>query len=105
MRPLVKIWRDRNFLRVGGIVVNHHFKKLQKVLEDTAREEGRIVLDLRELEFIDEPGVCQLFSFIDQLSQRGIRVEVINAQDKVLSKFLAVGARLWLDEQLFSKVG
>ncbi|SHF62297.1 Anti-anti-sigma regulatory factor (antagonist of anti-sigma factor) [Desulfofundulus australicus DSM 11792] len=102
---LVKIWRDGNSLRVSGIVVNHHFKKLQRVLEDMAREEGHIVLDLRELEFIDEPGVCQLFSFIDQLSQRGIRVEPINAQDKVLTKFLVVGLRLWLDEQIFTKVG
>ncbi|MCS5695893.1 STAS domain-containing protein [Desulfofundulus thermocisternus] len=102
---MVNIWRDGNYLGVSGIVVSHHFKKLQRILEDVAREEGHIVLDLRELEFIDEPGVCQLFSFIDQLSQRGIRVELINAQDKVLSKFLVVGLRLWLDERIFTKVG
>ncbi|MGB9802357.1 MAG: STAS domain-containing protein [Desulfofundulus sp.] len=102
---MVKILRDGNSLCVSGIVVNHHFKKLQREVEEVAREEGYIVLDLRELEFIDEPGVCQLFRFIDQFSQRGIQVELVNAQDKVLSKFLAVGARLWLNEQLFTKVG
>ncbi|MBE3589013.1 MAG: STAS domain-containing protein [Thermoanaerobacteraceae bacterium] len=102
---MVKIWTEQGRIHVGGIIINHHFKKVQRALEEMAGEESRMVVDLGELEFIDETGVSQLMGMIDRFNDRGIQVELINARDKVLARFLQVGARLWLDKQLFSKVG
>jgi len=88
---VVKVKKQGNILFVKGIVMNHHFEKVLKSLEDVARENKTIVIDLGELELIDEYGAEQLFRISNELQRCGYRIELFNAQEKVLTRLLKAG--------------
>ena len=74
-----------------GIVLNHHAEKVLQSLEEAAREQQAIVLDLEDLEFIDDHGTQRLFQTMDSLQKRGCRIEVWHAQEKVLTRLVKAG--------------
>ena len=88
---MVKIQKRGAVLFVQGIVINHHAEKVLQTLEDTARDQQTIVLDLEDLEFIDDHSAQQLFLAMDSLKKRGCRISVRNAQEKVLIRLLKAG--------------
>ncbi len=88
---MVKIKKQGAVLFVQGIVLNHHVEKVLQSLEDAAREQQAIVLDLEDLEFIDDHGAQQLYQTMDSLQKRGCRIELWHAQEKVLTRLVKAG--------------
>jgi len=88
---VVKIKKQGAVLFVQEIVLNHHAEKVLQSLEDAAREQQAIVLDLEDLEFNDDHGAQRLFQTMDSLQKRGCRTEVWHAQEKVLTRLVKAG--------------
>ncbi|OAT81369.1 STAS domain-containing protein [Desulfotomaculum copahuensis] len=102
---MVKIWQNDDHIFIGGIIVNHHFKKVRTALEKACRENSRLVIDLAELEYIDRAGAIELFELLSEMQNSGRRIELSNVRERVLFSFLQLSAELFVKAELFSKAG
>ncbi|WP_066634881.1 STAS domain-containing protein [Desulfolucanica intricata] len=102
---MVTVLQHNGEVVVKGIIINHHFGILKEYLEEYVKTNKHIKLNLKELEFIDENGAMELMTLAGKMKQQGINFEITSISDKVMNKFIQLGAKIWLGKNLFSKVG
>ena len=102
---MVKVLQIDDEVVVKGIIINHHFRTLRDFLEDYALRNDRIILNLKDLELIDESGAKELMALASRLIRNGKDFAITKISDKVMNKFIQLGAKVWLRKNLLSKVG
>lgn len=102
---MVKVLQTNGEVVVKGIIINHHFRTLRVFLEDYAQQNDRIILNLRDLELIDDNGAKELMVIASKLIRNGKDFVITKISDKVMNKFIQLGAKVWLKKSMLSRVG
>src|SRR4051795_10114804 len=89
--PRLQVWGDdspaRVVIRLAGEIDLATVPQLRQVLDAHARSGQTMVIDLREIEFVDSMGLAALVRVRHRALARGARLELVPPPDSVYKVF------------------
>lgn len=74
-------------IHMRGEIDLNNINKIEKVLEEGIKEDKNIIVDMKDVRFIDSTGIGLLVKTYKTLKQKGNRIEIRNATGNVRKVF------------------